>query len=143
MIHLGADTLRTHGTVNSECKIKCGGINGQHLYISFRSVYINFFGGEADKPIEFVSFRLGITVPLRELPLLAEESGQALKAQAIEMFDERAWRKGQLLSRSGLKVGRKITGPALLEDPTSTLLVPAGWTASRDKNDNTILRRKS
>ena len=104
---------------------------------------VYFFGGEADKPIEFVSFRLGITVPLRELPLLAEESGQALKAQAIEMFDERAWRKGQLLSRSALNVGRKITGPALLEDPTSTLLVPAGWTASRDKNDNTILRRKS
>ena len=104
---------------------------------------VYFFGGEADKPIEFVSFRLGITVPLRELPLLAEESGQALKAQAIEMFDERAWRKGQLLSRSALKVGRKITGPALLEDPTSTLLVPTGWTASRDKNDNTILRRKS
>jgi N-methylhydantoinase A len=104
---------------------------------------VYFFGGEADKPIEFVSFRLGITVPLRELPLLAEESGQGLKAQAIEMFDERAWRKGQLLSRSALNVGRKITGPTLLEDPTSTLLVPAGWTASRDKNDNTILRRKS
>lgn len=104
---------------------------------------VYFFGGEAEKPIEFVSFRLGVTVPLRELPLLAEESGQALKAQAIEMFDERAWRKGQLLSRSALKLGKKIAGPALLEDPTSTLLVPAGWTATRDRNDNTILQRKS
>jgi N-methylhydantoinase A len=104
---------------------------------------VYFFGGEADKPIEFVSFRLGITVPLRELPLLAEESGQALKAQPIEMFDDRVWRKGQLLSRSALKVGKQVAGPALLEDPTSTLLVPSGWAASRDKNDNTILRRKS
>ncbi len=104
---------------------------------------VYFFGGESEKPIEFVSFRLGVTVPLRELPLLAEESGQALKAHPIEMFDERAWRKGQLLSRSALKVGRKIAGPALLEDATSTLLVPTGWTAARDRNDNTILQRKS
>ena len=37
---------------------------------------------------------------------------------------------------------RCITGPALLEDPTSTLYVPAGWTARRDANDNTILERK-
>jgi N-methylhydantoinase A len=104
---------------------------------------VYFFGGEADKPIEFVSFRLGVTVPLRQLPLLTEELGQALKAQAIDIFDERAWRKGQLLSRSALKVGRQIAGPALLEDPTSTLLVPTGWTATRDRNDNTILQRKS
>ena len=104
---------------------------------------VYFFGGKPDKPIEFVSFRLGVTVPLRQLPLLTEEPGQALKAQAIDIFDERAWRKGQLLSRSALKVGRQIAGPALLEDPTSTLLVPTGWTAARDRNDNTILQRKS
>jgi N-methylhydantoinase A len=104
---------------------------------------VYFFGGEADKPIEFVSFRLGITVPLQELPLLGEEGGQVRKARKIKMFDQRAWREGQLLSRSALKVGKAVKGPALLEDPTSTLLVPDGWTAARDKNDNTILRRKS
>jgi N-methylhydantoinase A len=35
-----------------------------------------------------------------------------------------------------------MTGPALLEDPTSTLYVPTGWTARRDDNDNTILERR-
>jgi N-methylhydantoinase A len=103
---------------------------------------IYFFGGEAEKPIEFVSFRLGVTVPLQELPLLREDEGAILKARKIKMFDQRAWREGRLLSRSALKTGKTISGPALLEDPTSTLLVPDGWAASRDKNDNTILRRK-
>jgi N-methylhydantoinase A len=103
---------------------------------------IYFFGGEAEKPIEFVSFRLGVTVPLQELPLLEEDQGKVLKPRKIKMFDERAWREGQLLSRSALKTGKTISGPSLLEDPTSTLLVPAGWAASRDKNDNTILRRR-
>jgi N-methylhydantoinase A len=61
----------------------------------------------------------------------------------IELFDQRSWHDGQLLSRSALQVGKPMAGPALLEDPTSTLLVPAGWTATRDVNDNTILKRKS
>ena len=103
---------------------------------------INFFGGETDKPVEFVSFRLGITVPLKELPLLAEQSGHTVKAARISMFDQGGWKDGRLVSRSALKPGRSILGPALLEDPTSTLLVPTGWGAKRDEHDNTILSRK-
>jgi hypothetical protein len=57
-------------------------------------------------------------------------------------FDGRRWQEGRLLSRGDIKRGKRVKGPALLEDPTSTLLVPEGWTASRDENDNTILKRK-
>ena len=103
---------------------------------------IYFFGGEAEKPIEFVSFRLAITLPLKELPLLAEQASGAVKDGAIELYDDRKWQKGQLRSRGRIKVGERISGPALLEDGTSTLLVPKGWTAARDKSDNTILERK-
>jgi N-methylhydantoinase A len=102
---------------------------------------VYFFGGEADKPIEFVSFRLRVTVPLAGRPLLAEESDRGLRPSAIKMFDARRWRSGKLMSRAALRTGHKIPGPALLEDPTSTLLVPSGWSAARDRNDNTVLRR--
>jgi len=34
-----------------------------------------------------------------------------------------------------------VTGPALLEDPTSTLFLPAGWQAVRDPHDNTVMTR--
>jgi N-methylhydantoinase A len=101
---------------------------------------VYFFGGEAGKPIEFVSFRLGLTAPLKELPKLKEQAGATVKEQTIELYDGRAWRSGRLLSRASLKRGRTIKGPLLLEDPTSTLLVPDRWSASRDENDNTILK---
>jgi N-methylhydantoinase A len=39
--------------------------------------------------------------------------------------------------------GEAVPGPALLEDPTSTLLVPPGWTARRDASDNMILTREA
>ena len=51
------------------------------------------------------------------------------------------WAEGRLKGRASLKRRDRVKGPALLEDPTSTLYVPSGWTARRDENDNTILER--
>ncbi len=104
---------------------------------------VYFFGADAAKPVEFVSFRLGVVAPLAELPLLAETkaakgNGQA---RAVRLFDNKAWRDGQLRARSSLGRRDRVPGPALLEDPTSTLYVPAGWTARRDTSDNTILEK--
>lgn len=103
---------------------------------------IYFFGANSDKPVEFVSFRLRFTLPISKLPLLTEETDHKIKAADVRMFDGRRWQDGRLVSRGDIKPGKRVKGPALLEDPTSTLLVPTGWTASRDKNDNTILKRK-
>jgi N-methylhydantoinase A len=47
-----------------------------------------------------------------------------------------------LLPRQALGGQKHAFGPALLEDPTSTLYLPAGWTARCDDNDNTILERQ-
>lgn len=101
-----------------------------------------FFGAEGDKPIEFVSFRLGLTAPLREIPLLAEPEGQRLMPRRIPIFDNRRQHEASLASRADLRVGVAIEGPALLDDPTSTLFVPIGWQAQRDANDNVVLTRK-
>jgi N-methylhydantoinase A len=45
-----------------------------------------------------------------------------------------------LVGRGGLGA-RRLAGPALIEDPTSTLLIPSGWTARRDASHNTVLER--
>jgi N-methylhydantoinase A/oxoprolinase/acetone carboxylase beta subunit len=39
--------------------------------------------------------------------------------------------------------GRSVAGPALLDDSTSTLLLPEGWRAERDAADNLILTRET
>jgi N-methylhydantoinase A len=101
-----------------------------------------FFGGEADKPIEFVSFRLGLAAPLKELPLLSETETTATTDSAIRIYDSRSWRDGRLRGRATLEPKDRVRGPALLEDPTSTLYVPEGWVARRDENDNTVLERE-
>ncbi|MEI6116962.1 MAG: hydantoinase/oxoprolinase family protein, partial [Burkholderiales bacterium] len=101
-----------------------------------------FFGAEDSKPFEFVPFRLGLTAALKDLPLLTESAGQRVAPREIEVFDGRAWHRTRFQSRSDLLAGQPLAGPALLDDPTCTLLVPAGWTAERDGSDNVILTYK-
>ena len=103
---------------------------------------VYFFGGEATKPIEFVSFRLGVTAPLENLPLLTQSKLAEGPPRPIQVFDGKAWRNARLSPRQALGRKERVLGPALLEDPTSTLYLPAGWTARSDDNDNTILERQ-
>jgi len=102
---------------------------------------VYFFGGETARPIEFVSFRLGLAAPLRELPLLAVAQEARSPPRAIRIFEGKSWRDAQLLRRGALQA-EPTPGPALIEDPTSTLYVPSGWTARPDGNGNTILGRR-
>jgi N-methylhydantoinase A len=102
---------------------------------------VYFFGGEAAKPIEFVSFRLGVVAPLESLPLLADDQTGS-QARPIRLFDGKAWRDAHLLNRGALRDQGRAVGPALIEDPTSTLYVPADWTARLDANHNAILERR-
>jgi N-methylhydantoinase A len=102
---------------------------------------VYFFGGEAAKPIEFVSFRLGIVAPLESMPLLADD-GTGAQTCPIRLFDGKAWRDAHLLNRAALRDQALVVGPALIEDPTSTLYVPADWTARLDANQNAILERR-
>ena len=102
---------------------------------------VYFFGGDAGRPIEFVSFRLGVAAPLADLPLLGVAQDAHTPARPIRMFEGKSWRDAQLLRRHALGAEPTL-GPALIEDPTSTLYVPTGWTARPDANANTILERQ-
>lgn len=115
--------------------------NGASLKAMFGELHqkLFFFGAEASKPIEYVSFRLGLTAPLPELPILQESGEHRVEARDIELHIGRRWHAARLMSRVSMNVGESLKGPALLDDPTSTLLVPAGWSAVRDANDNLIL----
>ena len=100
-----------------------------------------FFGGASSKPVELVSFRLGMTLPLDQLPILSEDRPGKSNDREIELYINRGWQKGRLAGQASLAAGAPLAGPALLEDPTSTLFLPQGWEAVRDEHHNTIMTR--
>ncbi|MEM6549632.1 MAG: hydantoinase/oxoprolinase family protein [Pseudomonadota bacterium] len=104
---------------------------------------VYFFGGEVGKPVEFVSFRLGLRYPIARLPVLEETAAPTTGERDIDLFDSGMRQKGRLVARNALRPGSEVAGPALLEDPTSTVFLPMGWTATRDDADNTIMTWKT
>ena len=117
------------------------GLSAQDVRDRFREAHhrVYFFRGDESKPVEFVSFRLGVTLPLAELPVLTETETGLPVDHEIDLFDDRRWWRGRLVSRARMRLGEEVVGPALLEDPTSTVFLPAGWVASRDDADNTTM----
>jgi N-methylhydantoinase A/oxoprolinase/acetone carboxylase beta subunit len=49
----------------------------------------------------------------------------------------------RLLSRGELPRGRAVAGPAIVEDVTSTIFIPAGWSAKVAAGAYMVLTRRS
>lgn len=99
-------------------------------------------GGDASNPIEIVAFRLGVAAPLEHIPALREDSdGDPAPMIAWPMYEHGASHQGTSGHRASLSQGESLAGPALLEDSTSTISIPQGWTAAIDDHHNLILTR--
>ena len=119
------------------------GLTVERLRAIFAAAHqrIFFHGAAGDKPIEAVSFRLRVSTPVGSLPMLKESHEYRTPETVIEIFDQRRRHACRVMSRGALEPGAVIDGPALFEDPTSTILIPLGWSAEADAHENLILRK--
>ena len=98
----------------------------------YRARYAFFFDGE---PIEIVNLRLG-AFGLRDVPDLPEVAGagvdpsSAFKASRTAYFGHAGRLDTPVYDRAGLAPGMIVDGPALIEEETSTTLVPPGTSAA-------------
>lgn len=97
-------------------------------------------GAHEQKPVEIVSFRVGLHIRQDEKPSIAPESSRQVPAGHVDIRDGGETVRAQLLWRGNLEVGAAIEGPALVEDTTATIWVPTGWKAEVDRNHNFIMR---
>ena len=93
-------------------------------------------------PVEVISFRVGAKAP----PLPFPEAGPIAPDTDAEHRTTRLVERGEvlqaaLLTRAGLGPA-PLAGPALIEDGSSTIYAPPGWTAARDDQGNVILQRE-
>ena len=93
------------------------------------------FSKPPEEAAEIVSFRLGVSAPAAPLPM---EPGAAVDAAPREIaITEGGERLAcRLMVREAVT---RETGPLLIEDGTSTVYVPPGWTARRDGAGSLIL----
>ena len=101
------------------------------------------FSKPTENPVEIVSFRIGARVQVEHFPIRGsepEQAGNALKPGNVEITEGGEVLTCQLLQRNHV-TSAPTTGPLLIEDGTSTIYTPPGWTARRDATGSIILKR--
>ena len=112
---------------------------------AFRAVYSSRYGHAVDGPTEIVNYRLaawGIT-DKPDWPLITDE-GRSLKTARKGMrpvaFAGRIT-ETPVLWRAALPLDTRIVGPAIIEEPGSSTVVPARWNARLEPMGSLIMER--
>ncbi|MCZ6531454.1 MAG: hypothetical protein O7A08_00660, partial [SAR324 cluster bacterium] len=96
------------------------------------------------KAAEIVSFRLGLTQTTGHRAILRKaKAPRGGKSTNHSIFVGRGKVRVHLLNRGELHRGKAVKGPAIVEDVTSTIFVPAGWSARVATGANLVLTRRS
>jgi 5-oxoprolinase (ATP-hydrolysing) len=99
------------------------GFTSPERAILFEMLAVEAFGGGAD------------------LPEAAAPTGDGKPTDRLPVHIDGAWLDTAIYQRADLGQGVRIPGPAILLEPTGTVLVAPGWTAQVDARANLILER--
>jgi N-methylhydantoinase A len=97
----------------------------------------------ADAPVEIVTLRVAAAGRVRRftLPSLARRGTTSTPAPRRRVhFPGTGWRACPRLDRERLGVGAVVTGPAIVEQPDTTTVVPPGHRARVDRVGNLVIQ---
>ena len=97
-----------------------------------------------DAPIELVSYRLRVIVPMPKLEPAPHAASAGAEKTAVRevVFDGAGAVPAPVYRRDGFAPAQPVAGPAVIEQLDSTTLVPPGWTVWRDDYGNLVLEAK-
>ena len=110
--------------------------------IAFGHLYQQLYGIRPADPVEFVNYRVRVIGPVPK----PDWSTSKVSSIPPEPHSHRpAWFGGGMVDtpvyrRDTLLPGPMISGPAIVEESSSTVIIPPGWTASTDRWLNLVLR---
>ncbi|MEV0387549.1 hydantoinase/oxoprolinase family protein [Nonomuraea sp. NPDC050643] len=95
-------------------------------------------------PIELGTARLGVVSPMAELPSVTVPAGTGAPRPTghRRVLLAGAWHDAAVHLRAALGVGDAFTGPAIVEQDDTTVVVPPGWSGDVDRAGNLHLRRR-
>jgi N-methylhydantoinase A len=98
-------------------------------------------------PVEIRNVRLTARIKSAKIPIRQIEPGTADPAGALLKkrpcyFDSR-WVETPIYNGLQLKAGNTIEGPAIIEEPTTTTVIPAANVCKVDAYGNYLIERKS
>jgi len=93
-----------------------------------------------DAPVELVAIRLALSEEAPEPRVVAGEGGLDEDSRRVRFGDE--WHDA-FAGRGEPRAGARFEGPAVLELPESTLVLPPGWSAEVDEHGSIVAEREA
>lgn len=137
--HTVAVRLKTAAPGGSVCEITAAEI-ADAFDATYRSTYGRLLENGARRIMNLRTSVIGEREPL-DLSALAPEGGSVEEATrgTRPVFIAAAWHDTQILRRLALPVGATIRGPAILEQPDTTILIEPGFSATVDRLGNLLI----
>lgn len=101
--------------------------------------------GEPHETVEFVSLRLAAIGQAPTLKLARQRrSARVAKPKTLRpvYFMGRGFVRTKIYERGDLRAGMNIAGPCLIEEVTSTTVVPPGWVGEVDEYGSLLIERR-
>jgi N-methylhydantoinase A len=108
---------------------------------SFHRLHERAYTYRLPSAVEIVNFHVIGSVPTRkpELTTFAGQGDGTPKGRRVVDFDEDGHLESTIHERDNLRVGERIAGPAVIEEPAATTVVYPGQTASLDEVGNILI----
>ena len=97
---------------------------------------------DEDSAVELTTLRLSITAALPPLPPLRIAAPDVVpQAEQRTVWLNERWQQASVWQRTSLQAGQTLTGPALVEQDDTTIVVLGGWQATTDTQGNLLIER--
>ncbi|UOQ57177.1 hydantoinase/oxoprolinase family protein [Leucobacter allii] len=109
----------------------------------FEAVHLRRYGYlDPGKGIQLVTLRMTLTMEPPAVALPRVDIDPTLPRATQTLIEGERPVEAAFVPRRALEIGEALSGPAVVEDDTSTTFVPSGWRAVVDEQTNIILERE-
>ncbi|MEM1428090.1 MAG: hydantoinase/oxoprolinase family protein [Pseudomonadota bacterium] len=96
---------------------------------------------ETDSAVQITTLRLSVVGKVEQIGLPEVRPGELPQPRAIRRVHHADWRDVPVYDRAAIGRGATVDGPAIVEQPDSTVLILPGWRAVADRLGNLMIRR--
>ncbi len=96
---------------------------------------------EPDSAVQITTLRLSVVGRVEQIGLPQSVPGDLPKPRAVRRMHYQDWRDVPVYDRSAIGSGATLDGPAIVEQPDTTVVILPGWRAVSDTLGNLLIRR--
>ncbi|MAL64455.1 MAG: hypothetical protein CML25_03555, partial [Rhizobiales bacterium] len=139
--HLNLFYLKYKGTDQSICiKEKKSNIKCEDLIKNFRKIHKKIYGYNLNRKIILDMIQVETTPRYNKIELPIKKINTENKIDYENFYSKGKWVKA-IVCRIEKFYDFKLTGPAILIDDHSTIIVEEGWQATRDQSGNILIKK--